>query len=71
MSIKSLMDAACHVEQAEQVLSVWMELGTADTGTTVMIGALQTLLNGVVDAMNQADVTMGQYELQAHKAGKL
>lgn len=56
----SLLDAKCQVEQAQRVLSVWMEAGLADDVTFDMMGALMTLLNGVADAIGEADQEAAQ-----------
>ncbi|WP_235056547.1 hypothetical protein [Pantoea sp. AS-PWVM4] len=50
-----LLDAKCQVEQAQAVLSVWMEADISDDKTMEMIGALMTLLRGVANTMGEAD----------------
>lgn len=51
----ALLDAKCQVEQAQRLLSVWMEADISDDTTTDMIGALMTLLRGVADTIGIAD----------------
>lgn len=56
----ALLDAKCQVEQAQRLLSVWMEADISDDTTTDMIGALMTLLRGVADSMGEADQETGK-----------
>lgn len=59
-----LLDAKCQVEQAQAVLSVWMEADISDDKTIEMMGALMTLLRGVPDAMGEADYQLGYMGLK-------
>ncbi|SUX36272.1 Uncharacterised protein [Cedecea davisae] len=58
-SIKTMqiIDALCRVEQAQQVLSVWMEANISDSTTFHMMGALVSLLEGVPEAIEHFRVT--------------
>ncbi|KGD79696.1 hypothetical protein HA49_01620 [Tatumella morbirosei] len=49
-----LVDAACQVEQAEAVLSMWLEF-TSDKEEASKIGAILTLLYGVYQAIDRAN----------------
>ena len=54
MAIRSLPNATRQVEQAQEVLSVWLEL-TKEEGESRMIAAILTLLGGVPEAMIEAE----------------
>lgn len=48
MSKLSLVDSACRIKQAQQVLSLWLEAPIKkDSGTDHLIGAVITLLDGM------------------------
>ncbi len=71
-SIKTMpiVDALCRVEQAQQVLSVWMEANISDSTTFHMMGALVSLLEGVPEAIEEADKELGDYKLRDFREGK-
>ena len=53
MSKLSLIDSACRIKQAQQVLSLWLEAPIKkDSGTDHLIGAVITLLDGIPDLMD-------------------
>lgn len=56
MSRFHLTDAICQVEQAQAVLSLWMESATNDSDPQLsfLLGSIITLLNGVPEALNEA-----------------
>lgn len=57
-----LIDATCRVEQAQAVLSMWLESLPADTPQELprMIGCILSLLGGVPEVMAEADVELAQ-----------
>lgn len=69
MKAMPLCDAICRVEQAQGVLSVWMEMGIFNrTLSPSMVGALITLLEGVPEAMNAANSELVDYMKREGKA---
>ncbi|TLU68307.1 hypothetical protein FFB58_10480 [Enterobacter sp. MF024] len=67
MSRFQLIDAQCRVEQAQAVLSVWLECGVADDRDQAMIGSLISLLEGVPEAMISVENEMVVHEMQVHR----
>ena len=61
-----LTDATCQVEQAQAVLSLWMERITKDSDPDLfrLLGSIITLLNGVPEAMSEADSALHDYEMR-------
>lgn len=56
MSTVSLADSICRVQQAQAVLSIWLERTTTDHGDTAdLLGAILSLLDGLPDAMDAAE----------------
>lgn len=55
-----LIDACIRIEQAQEVLSVWMEANISDDTTMKMMGSLMTILDGVSDAIKDADQHFAQ-----------
>ncbi|RSV89329.1 hypothetical protein [Klebsiella aerogenes] len=52
----SLADSICRVQQAQAVLSIWLERTTTDHGDTAdLIGAILSLLEGIPDVMDAAE----------------
>lgn len=49
-----LETAICQVEQAQALLSMWMELGASDDREHNLIGSLMTLLASVPETMQKA-----------------
>jgi hypothetical protein len=66
----ALIDAQCQVEQAQGLLSVWMEANISDDITMTMIGALMTLLKGVPKSMQETDAELSDYILADYIARK-
>jgi hypothetical protein len=57
-----LIDATCKVEQAQAVLSMWLESLPADTPQELprMIGCILSLLGDVPEVMAEADAELAQ-----------
>lgn len=72
MSTKPLMDAACQIEQAQAVLSMWLESTTKDTDPDLprLIGSIITMLNGVPEAMEEAESKLAEYVMRDYREGK-
>lgn len=68
----SLIDATCQVEQAQAVLSLWMESIQKDSDPDLprLLGSLMTLLNGVPEAMNEAESALHDYVMRDLVEGK-
>lgn len=52
--ILCLDDAVCRVEQAQAVLSMWLETNTTDDMESGVIGAVITLLDGVPEVTSKS-----------------
>jgi hypothetical protein len=65
-----LIDARGRVEQAKAALSVWLEATRATERDTNMIGAVMSLLEGVTEAMDEADGKLADYVLRDHLGDK-
>ncbi|WP_447870007.1 hypothetical protein [Serratia fonticola] len=66
-----LIDARGRVEQAKATLSVWLEVTSADDESDIhMIGAVMSLLEGVTEAMDEAESSLADYVLRDHLGGK-
>ncbi|EJG9558062.1 hypothetical protein NBK70_002594 [Escherichia coli] len=68
----SLIDATCQVEQAQAVLSLWMERISKDSDPDLprLLGSLMTLLNGVPEAMSEAESALHDYVMRDFREGK-
>ena len=56
MSKLSLVDSACRIKQAQQVLSLWLEATNKnDSGTANLIGAIISLLDGIPELMDSVE----------------
>ncbi|CAK9884231.1 MAG: hypothetical protein XXXJIFNMEKO3_00613 [Candidatus Erwinia impunctatus] len=59
MKIISLGDAGCRVRLVQALISVWLEadpqLFTGTGFTAYLVGAIETLLDGVPEAIEEAD----------------
>ncbi|HBX7649735.1 TPA: hypothetical protein MIG41_09165 [Klebsiella pneumoniae] len=56
MSKLSLADSACRIQQAQEVLSIWLEATNKnDSGTANLIGAIITLLDGIPELMDSVE----------------
>ncbi|MER0138184.1 hypothetical protein [Klebsiella quasipneumoniae] len=67
-----LSDATCQVEQAQAVLSLWMERITKDSDPDLLplLASIIKLLNGVPEAMSEADSALHDYEMRNFREGK-
>lgn len=71
MSNVSLADSICRVQQAQAVLSVWLNLTTTDDGDTAdLLGAVLTLLNGIPDIMDAAEDELCAMDALKRSGGK-
>ncbi|CZW28576.1 Uncharacterised protein [Enterobacter hormaechei] len=72
MSKLQLIDATCQVEQAQAVLSMWLESTTKDSHPDLsrLIGSVLTLLHGVPEAMEEAESQLADYVMREHREGK-
>lgn len=52
--VHCLADAACRVQQAQAVLSIWIE-NTCNNSEANLVSALITILEGVDEAIDKAD----------------
>ncbi|WP_294900528.1 hypothetical protein [Tatumella sp. UBA2305] len=64
-----LIDAARQVEQAQSVLSMWLEF-TRDAEEANKVAAILTLLHGVPEVMDKADEEMAGLEFPQLKGLK-
>ncbi|UQI37278.1 hypothetical protein [Citrobacter freundii] len=72
MSKLQLIDATCQVEQAQAVLSMWLESTTKNSHPDLprLIGSVLTLLHGVPQAMEEAASQLGDYVMREHREGE-
>lgn len=71
MSGVSLADSICRVQQAQAVLSVWLERTTTDHGDTAdLLGAILSLLDGIPDAMDAAEDELCAMDMLKRSGGK-
>lgn len=72
MSKLQLIDATCQVEQAQAVLSMWLESTTKNSHPDLprLIGSVLTLLHGVPQAMEEAESQLADYVMREHQEGK-
>ncbi|MDK6509597.1 hypothetical protein [Klebsiella oxytoca] len=72
MSHLQLIDATCQVEQAQAVLSLWLERTSKDSDPDLprLLGSIITLLNGVPEAMSEADSALHDYAMREFKGGR-
>ena len=70
MSNLSLADSICRVQQAQEVLSLWLEATTKDDSTANLLGALLTLLEGIPDAMDAAEDELCARDMLKRSGGK-
>ncbi|MFC6379716.1 hypothetical protein [Tatumella terrea] len=63
-----LIDAARQIEQAQSVLSMWLEF-TRDTEEANKVAAILTLLHGIPAVMDKADGDLLRLE-QPHLEGR-
>lgn len=71
MSKLQLIDATCQVEQAQAVLSMWLESTTKNSHPDLprLIGSVLTLLHGVPQAMEEAEGQLADYVMREHQEG--
>lgn len=65
-----LIDARGRVAQAKATLSVWLEATKAAESDRHMIGAVMSLLEGVTEAMDEAESSLCAYVLRDHSESK-
>lgn len=71
MNPVSLSDSICRVQQAQAVLSIWLERTTTDDGdTTDLIGAILSLLDGIPDVMDAAEDELCAMDKLKRSGGK-
>lgn len=72
MSQLQLIDATRQVEQAQAVLSMWVERTTQcpSPGLTRLIGSILTLLHGVPEAMSEAESQLADYVMRDYRENK-
>ncbi|EMN1292895.1 hypothetical protein R8O28_001156 [Citrobacter freundii] len=72
MSKLQLIDATCQVEQAQAVLSMWLESTTKNSHPDLprLIGSVLTLLHGVPQAMEEAESQLADYVMREHQEGE-
>jgi hypothetical protein len=68
MSQLQLIDATRQIEQAQAVLSMWLESTTKDTSPDLprLIGSILTLLHGV-RAMGEAESKLADYVMREYR----
>lgn len=67
MSDMQLIDAQCRVEQAQALLSIWLEGTKASERDMQLICALISLHQDVPEAIKTADEELADYVLCAHR----
>ncbi|CAM6190713.1 hypothetical protein [Citrobacter freundii] len=72
MNKLQLIDATCQVEQAQAVLSMWLESTTKNSHPDLprLIGSVLTLLHGVPQAMEEAESQLADYVMREHQEGE-
>ena len=56
MSKVALADSTCRIQQAQEVLSLWLEATNKnDSGTAKLIGAIISLLDGIPELMDSVE----------------
>lgn len=72
MSQLQLIDATRQVEQAQTVLSMWLERTTQGPSPelTRLIGSILTLLHGVPEAMSEAESQLADYVMRDYRENK-
>lgn len=64
-----LCDANCRVQQAQEVLSMWLESVT-DNSEAKRIATILTLLHGVPEAIDEAETELSAYQMAKHRGGR-
>lgn len=72
MNQLQLVDATCQIEQAQAVLSMWLESTNKDSDPDLprLIGSILTLLHGVPKAMSEAESQLADYVMRDYRESK-
>lgn len=72
MNQLQLVDATCQIEQAQAVLSMWLERINKDSDPDLprLIGSILTLLHGVPEAMSEAESQLADYVMRDYRECK-
>lgn len=72
MNQLQLVDATCQIEQAQAVLSMWLESTNKDSDPDLhrLIGSILTLLHGVPEAMSEAESQLADYVMRDYRENK-
>ncbi|EBW7999826.1 hypothetical protein E1871_06085 [Salmonella enterica subsp. enterica serovar Mgulani] len=72
MNQLQLVDATCQIEQAQAVLSMWLERTNKDSDPDMprLIGSILTLLHGVPEAMSEAESQLADYVMRDYRENK-
>ena len=72
MNQLQLVDATCQIEQAQAVLSMWLERINKDSDPDLprLIGSILTLLHGVPEAMSEAESQLADYVMRDYRENK-
>ncbi|AIQ99020.1 hypothetical protein LG71_03460 [Pluralibacter gergoviae] len=70
MNPVSLSDSICRVQQAQELLSLWLESTTNDDRTNNLLGGLLTLLDGIPDVMDAAEGELFAMDALKRSGGK-
>lgn len=70
MNKLQLIDAQMRVHQAQATLGFWLEATKSGDKDKAMIGALISLLEGVPEAMQEADESLFDHEERQRKGSK-
>lgn len=73
MNQLQLVDATCQIEQAQAVLSMWLERTNKDSDPDLprLIGSILTLLHGVPEAMSEAESQLAEYVMRDYRESKV
>lgn len=73
MNQLQLVDATCQIEQAQAVLSMWLERTNKDSDSDLprLIGSILTLLHGVPEAMSEAESQLADYVMRDYRESKV
>lgn len=73
MNQLQLADATCQIEQAQAVLSMWLERTNKDSDSDLprLIGSILTLLHGVPEAMSEAESQLADYVMRDYRESKV
>ena len=70
MSPVSLSDSIFRLQQAQELLSLWLESTANDDRTTNLLGGLLTLLEGIPDVMDAAEGELCVMDALTSSGGK-